>query len=316
MAYSTSQPKSSATRAVFDIVELREAILALLDLEQLYSARRVCKTWRACIENSVKLKRCMFKLPIASKPDLVRWSGDTGPVTTVPIVLNPILKRIIYVPMSALEVGSTEQDAYLKPRNLMQRIENALPLYENILDIKTPTRCNFFLCGCNTIDMDGRDIMAIGEAEPFPRSPAPPAADWQEDCQSSWKHMYISQPPVKDIMVRNPFNSELMSDTNEFGYTLGDLLELLEGLFLLADVDGISGLDAGRLDIELLLPLQNADGTEPAKVHNGSATWWRALKNRVKLEVVQDLGPYSPYMEPLHFPFMPNSSGETISLIT
>ena len=317
MASTTSQTKASATRAVFNVVELREAIFAQLDLEQIHSARRVCRDWRDCIDNSIKLKRCMFKLPIAHKPDPVRFNDDSiGTVTTVPFVLNPIFKRIIYAPTSAFRYGLIENDAYVQPRNLLQRIENAQPLYENMLDIQTQKRCNWSICGCNNIDMGGRRFKAIGQPEPFQHD-FELAAGWQkEEKQSSWKDMYISQPPVKEIVVANPYNRDKMSDRIEDGFTVGDLLGLIEGLFLLASEDGLTALPTGRLDIEMLVPLGNADGTGPAKVRDGSATWWRALKTRLKLEVVQDLSLHGPYMQPFHFPFMPDSNGEMISLIT
>ena len=50
-------------RRTFDVVELLEAILSILDMKDLLTARAVCKHWRSNIDGSVTLRRALFLNP-------------------------------------------------------------------------------------------------------------------------------------------------------------------------------------------------------------------------------------------------------------
>lgn len=48
---------------IFRIPEILEAILCELAMKDLLFSKAVCKTWRACVDGSIKLKKALFLVP-------------------------------------------------------------------------------------------------------------------------------------------------------------------------------------------------------------------------------------------------------------
>jgi hypothetical protein len=79
-----SQPRSPAVGEVFGTPELLEMILLGLPIRHiLASAERVCRSWKATIDGSIKLQRALFFQPLPygplyliesmKRPKVYRW---------------------------------------------------------------------------------------------------------------------------------------------------------------------------------------------------------------------------------------------------
>ncbi|KAF4307148.1 hypothetical protein GTA08_BOTSDO06092 [Botryosphaeria dothidea] len=53
----------NASETVFNTTELLELILSFANLGDLLSAQRTCQRWKAVIDGSIKLQRCLYILP-------------------------------------------------------------------------------------------------------------------------------------------------------------------------------------------------------------------------------------------------------------
>ena len=59
------QLTSAVTVAVFDTAELLEEILLAMPIEDLLRAQAVSSTWKAAMNNSVRIQRALFFRPIS-----------------------------------------------------------------------------------------------------------------------------------------------------------------------------------------------------------------------------------------------------------
>ena len=97
-----------AANAVFSTVELLEFILQENLVQDLVNAYKVCKTWRETIDDSVKLRRPLFRSALGGEVAIYKggdlhyggkdpghWEHNSFTLSKPTFVLNPFLRRFL-----------------------------------------------------------------------------------------------------------------------------------------------------------------------------------------------------------------------------
>lgn len=83
---------TSVEHRIWHVPEMLEAILFELPAKDLLLSRAVCKTFKACIENSSKLKKALFLVPDGEVQD--RLKGKVAPHRLYVAIITLLLKEL------------------------------------------------------------------------------------------------------------------------------------------------------------------------------------------------------------------------------
>lgn len=202
------QTRADAVRGdVLGITEMMEMILLKLPLRDLFRIQRTCKYFKATIEESIKLQRAMYLVPVECKPNTT-WED---------CVINPILKEYIYHPIK-----------YPEDRFLYFREDDR----NRPLDFPPRTDRDGFLCDfSHSVRLEGLYRRIIEKARK-------PLRNFGKDgTVQSWRRTLLSQP-LPPAGKRNWIREIVSMEHQEIGggqrckySTLGDCFDHLESLY-------------------------------------------------------------------------------------
>ena len=209
----TTMPTSAATK-VFDIPELREAIIALVpQRDVLAHVQRVCRTWKITVEDSLLVQQ-----------HLGRHKGTATPAEKPTRIATPFNQYVDANQFSTLRLTDELDDEtddfgipiYKAPIEINNVFKRATDLYQDcyMSNDTDPARKYFGLAGPNwskhTITIHSRKLQDYPNGRPA----------FQNNPDLSWRSFLVCDPPVTAARLQTYSGPQLWTaETFDFGST-------------------------------------------------------------------------------------------------
>lgn len=212
---------ASAAYAVFGTAKLLETILLLLPMKDILLDDRVCKEWRDAIASSKKLQKALFFLP---EPPGSHFSIEWERIN-YHIYDTKLVTELANDTLSQDQLARPQINSYILASRATETFSIAVenPLFfdrPRTSKGEHPTVCGLIM-GCWPKSHSGVKIY--------------PKFDYvalYKNVQPSWKRMYLTQPPARNLCFMNGgacvppgWASASIMVKNEKGITMGDVVD-------------------------------------------------------------------------------------------
>jgi hypothetical protein len=231
MSLNAASSALTPVAQVFNTTELLEHILSFLPMPQVLGKARVARNWKAVIDESPALQKKLFFRQPDNQTEVfqsVEWSPQP-----------PIRFDILGTEDSNLLFSLVNMPVYNTPIEL-----NPLVDWENPADLLVSHEMRAMQPKPIHPSLSGLTVIAgkYSRAYVHRRFPRPKSWHWWKLRSPSWRYMYLTSPPIIDVVINVPTSISGRLATKylrvnvhaEHGITLGLLRDKVEETLLRA----------------------------------------------------------------------------------